>query len=84
MASGPWYQGNIRSEGELNRVRWRIGATNNTYVVPFTTASGVKMPLTYQKTSAGSAAGSVVFSTFSHSSVAPPTRGTITCTARRT
>ncbi|HPF66261.1 MAG TPA: T9SS type A sorting domain-containing protein [Flavobacteriales bacterium] len=63
--------GNIRSEGELNRVRWRIGATNNTYVVPFTTASGVKMPLTYQKTSAGSAAGSVVFSTFNHSSVAP-------------
>ena len=57
--------GNIRSEGELNRVRWRIGTTLGTYTVPFTTAAGVKIPVTLQKTTAGAGAtASIAFSTY--------------------
>ncbi|MCB9171016.1 MAG: T9SS type A sorting domain-containing protein [Flavobacteriales bacterium] len=56
--------GNIISEREQNYLRWGIGATTGIYSVPFTTAAGVKMPLTYQKNTAGTGAGSVVFSTY--------------------
>lgn len=66
--------GNIRSEGEFDRVRWQIRNTVGTYVVPFTTAAGVKMPLTYTVTAAGSneATASICFSTYNHSSSAIP------------
>lgn len=64
--------GNIRSEGENNRVRWRIANTiNQDFVVPFTTASGVKMPFTYRPTAAGSGNGSLVFSTYNYGGFAP-------------
>lgn len=66
--------GNIRSEGELNRVRWQIRNTVGTYVVPFTTAAGVKMPLSYTATGGGSneAAASICFSTYNHASSGIP------------
>lgn len=57
----------IKSETEQNKVRWAIGANTGTYVVPFSTgstAAGVAMPLTLQKTSAGAGAGSIIFSTY--------------------
>lgn len=63
--------GNLRSEGEFNSVRWRIGNLTGNYVVPFTAASGVKMPLTYNKTTAGSVNGSVVFATYNYQGFAP-------------
>lgn len=66
--------GNIRSEGEFNRVRWQIRNTLGTYVVPFTTAAGTKMPLSYTPLVAGSAeaTASVCFSTFNHASQGIP------------
>src|SRR5690606_32708881 len=57
----------IKSETEQNKIRWAIGASTGTYVVPFSTgstAAGVAMPLTVQKTSAGTGAGSIIFSTY--------------------
>lgn len=64
--------GNIRSEGEFNRIRWQIRNATGTYVVPFTTSNGVKMPLTYQVTTAGSndAAASICFSTYNYGAIA--------------
>ena len=66
--------GNIRSEGEFDRVRWQIRNTVGTYVVPFTSAAGVKMPLSY--TSAGGssneASASICFSTYNHASSGIP------------
>ena len=61
--------GNIRSEGELNRVRWNIQGNTGIYTVPFTGASGVKIPLTCQVTGAGTgpASASLTFSTYNHS-----------------
>ncbi|MEO8591330.1 MAG: T9SS type A sorting domain-containing protein [Flavobacteriales bacterium] len=64
--------GNIRSEGEFNRIRWQIRNSTGTYVVPFTTSNGVKMPLTYQVTAAGSneATASICFSTYNYGAIA--------------
>ena len=66
--------GNIRSEGEFNRVRWQIRNTLGTYVVPFTTAAGTQMPLSYVPVVAGSAepSASICFSTFNHASQGIP------------
>lgn len=63
--------GNIRSEGELNRIRWNIRANTGTYTVPFTTANGVKMPLTYTVNTAGDngADASIVFSTYNYGTI---------------
>lgn len=60
----------VRSEDEYNMIRWRIGTTLGTYVVPYNSPlAGVNMPLTYQKTSAGTgAAASVVFSSYNFGS----------------
>lgn len=57
----------IKSETELNRIRWATGTVTGTYIIPFasgTTTAGVAMPLTVQKTSGGSAGGSLIFSTY--------------------
>lgn len=64
--------GNIRSEGEFNRIRWQIRNSTGSYVVPFTTANGVKMPLTYEVTAAGSneATASICFSTYNYGAIA--------------
>jgi len=66
--------GNIRSEGEFNRVRWLIRDNSGSFVVPFTAASGVKMPLTYSVIAPGSNAesASICFSTFNHASSGVP------------
>ena len=64
--------GNVRSEGELNRIRWQIRNTVGTYVVPFTTANGVRMPFTFQVVGAGSneATASICFSTYNYGALA--------------
>ncbi len=50
--------GNILSEDETDVIQWEIGTTNGTYVIPWTTASGTKIPLTIDKTTAGTGATS--------------------------
>jgi len=63
--------GNIRSEGEFNRIRWQIRNNTGVYTVPFTTSNGVKMPLTYEVTGAGSnePTASIGFSTFNYGTI---------------
>lgn len=67
--------GHIVSEHQNNRIRWRnFGGTGN-YVVPFTTAGNVEIPLTINKTTAGTGAAghdslSFVLATFNHQIVA--------------
>lgn len=65
--------GNIRSEGEFNRIRWQIRNTTGVYTIPFTTANGVKMPFTYEAVGGGSneAQASVCFSTFNYGGIGP-------------
>ncbi len=58
--------GNVSSEAEEDRIRWNIGNGTGTYTIPYTNNSGVKIPLTYFVAAAGSADGSVVFSTYNH------------------
>jgi hypothetical protein len=48
--------GNIVSEDELDVIKWEIGITTGAYVIPWTTSSGVKIPLSISKTSAGTGA----------------------------
>lgn len=64
--------GNIRSEGEFNRIRWQIRNTNGVYTIPFTTANGVKMPFTYEAVGGASneAQASICFSTYNYGTVA--------------
>ncbi|HNA32767.1 MAG TPA: hypothetical protein PL106_06565, partial [Flavobacteriales bacterium] len=62
--------GNIKSEHQNNRIRWRhqVGPLAVNYVIPWTTASNVKIPLTISKT-AGTAthdSASFVLATFNH------------------
>jgi hypothetical protein len=57
----------IKSETEQNKIRWATGATIGTYVIPFSTGgwpTDAAIPLTVQKTSAGTGAGSIIFSTY--------------------
>lgn len=65
---------NIRSEGEFNRVRWQMRDNVGTYVVPFTSVTGTKIPFTYTVLTAGSAdpQASVVFSTYNHALMVGP------------
>lgn len=65
--------GNIRSEGEFNRIRWQIRNTAGVYTIPFTTANGVKMPFTYEAIGGGSneATASICFSTFNYGGIGP-------------
>ncbi len=65
--------GNIRSEGEFNRIRWQIRNSTGVYIVPYTTSNGVKMPFTYEVTAAGSndATASIAFRTFNYGAVGP-------------
>ena len=63
--------GNIRSEREENYIRWAIGASTGSYVIPYNSPNNVDMELTYVKASAGAGAGSMVFSTYNHKGIAP-------------
>jgi hypothetical protein len=56
--------GNIVSEGEYNKVKWRIGTSTNSYTVPLTDASANKIPLAVSVTDAGVGTnGNILFST---------------------
>jgi len=48
--------GNVVSENEMDVIKWEIGTTIGTYTIPWTTASGVKIPLSINKTTAGTGA----------------------------
>jgi len=54
--------GYIQSEGDLNRVVWRINNGTGTYVIPFG-YSGTRLNFTYQITTAGSSSGGLIAST---------------------
>jgi hypothetical protein len=55
--------GNIISEAENNRVRWKTGNTIGAFVIPFAKGA-TKIPLTLELTSAGTATGFFDFSTY--------------------
>lgn len=56
--------GNIISENEFNRVKWNIGTSVGTYVVPFTKSAGNKIQLRLGITTAGVGGGYILFSTY--------------------
>lgn len=56
--------GNIVSENEFNKVRWRINTQTGAYNLPFTTVNDVKIPFTMQITAPGVAGSHIDFSTF--------------------
>lgn len=56
--------GNIISENETDVIKWNIGALTGNYVIPWTTASGVKIPLEINKTTTGTGAGNFILSTY--------------------
>lgn len=56
--------GNILSELESNIVSWHINSASGSYVIPFTTTSGIKIPLTMQITGSGAGSGIIDFSTY--------------------
>jgi hypothetical protein len=55
--------GSIISEGENNRLRWNIGTTIGTYIVPWGYDASNYIPLTFTK-QAGTGSGYFVFSTY--------------------
>jgi hypothetical protein len=59
--------GRIRSEGELNRIRWQTGNNTGEYVIPYSSDAG-RIPFTCQINTAGAGAAdrSMVFSTYNH------------------
>ena len=59
IGSGTGY---IQSEGDLNRVLWRINNSTGTYVIPFGYSS-TRLNFTYQITAAGSSPGGLIAST---------------------
>lgn len=56
--------GNIVTESEFDRVKWNIGTGTGTYVMPFTSSTGIKIPFTVNITTAGAGAGHFLFSTY--------------------
>jgi len=59
--------GNIVSENEYNYVKWMVGTSTGTFVVPFTTGVGAteqKIPLSMQVTTGGTGSGDLLFSTY--------------------
>lgn len=55
--------GHIISEGENNRLRWNIGTTAGSYVIPFGTGTTTYLPLSIS-TSGAVGAGHFIFSTY--------------------
>ncbi|MBK9535849.1 MAG: T9SS type A sorting domain-containing protein [Flavobacteriales bacterium] len=62
--------GMIISEAENDRIRWNVGnaAAGNTYVIPYASALGTKIPFTCAVTGSGTgtATSSIVFATYNH------------------
>jgi hypothetical protein len=56
--------GHIISEGEFNRVKWNIGTTNGTYVVPFGIGTSEYLPVTLTTSGAVGATGSLTFAMY--------------------
>src|SRR5690606_34670389 len=56
--------GNILSESETDLVKWNVGNAIGLYLVPFTNTNGVKVPVDINITTAGSAGGSLLLSTY--------------------
>lgn len=56
--------GNIISEGENNVIKWNIGLTTGSYLIPWTTLSGVKIPFSMNKNNSGVGSGNVIFATY--------------------
>lgn len=54
---------NIVSESENDRIRWEIGPGNGNYIIPWTTANGIKIPLSVNLGTGGTGAGHFVLST---------------------
>lgn len=62
--------GMIQSENENDRIRWNVGnaAAGNTYVIPYASNLGTKIPFTCAVTGSGTGtvASSIVFATYNH------------------
>lgn len=57
--------GNIITQGEFDYVKWNIGTSTGTYVVPFTAdADNAKIPLSVNITGAGTGSGYIAFSSW--------------------
>ncbi len=56
--------GNIISESENNIIKWNIGTNSGNFVVPFTSASGNKIPVNLNVTIGGTGSGAILFSTY--------------------
>ncbi len=54
---------NIISESEHDVVNWKVGTNTGAYTIPFTTGTGVKIPLTINVNSAGTGLGTILVST---------------------
>ena len=55
--------GNVLSESENDLLRWNIGPATGTYVIPWTTGSGLRIPFVLDLTLAGGGAGHFLLST---------------------
>lgn len=64
LTTSPVGSGNIRSENELDRIKWNIGATTGIYTIPWTTISNIKIPLEINKNTTGTGSGSFILSTW--------------------
>lgn len=56
--------GNIISEDEFNIIQWNIGTATGNYIIPFTTSSGIKIPLSLNITASGTGTGNIQLSTY--------------------
>lgn len=56
--------GYINSEGETNRVFWRLSTATGSFVIPFGDNNAVQIPFTYQITGAATGAGFLQASTY--------------------
>jgi len=56
--------GNIVSESETDLIKWNVSTATGVHTIPWTNASGVKIPLAINITGAGSAGGSLLLSTY--------------------
>ena len=56
--------GHIISEGEFNRVKWNIGTTAGSYVVPFGIGAAEYLPVSFTTASAVGATGNLTFAMY--------------------
>lgn len=56
--------GHIISEGEFNRVKWNVGTTAGSYVVPFGIGTSEYLPVSLTTSGASGATGSLIFAMY--------------------